>query len=252
MDDLSNELQKLKIDQSQRHSRREGPSKSWILFLVVIFALVLAGVFIFSGPAEALTVRTVRPDLEDREAPVLVATGYVVAHHKIDLSSKVIGRVEWIGVEKGDRVRKGQLLVKLEDREYRAQVDRALAVHDGASARLAELESGSRPEEIQKARAEMERAEAQLRTDEANLDRVEDLVTEGIFTTRDLDEALGRRDVSRANLEALARALDLVRGWDHGSSRSTQPAPKSPGHGQTWITARHCSTPSKYGRRSTA
>ena len=211
MDDLSSELQKLKIDQSKRHSRREGPSKSWILFLVVIFALVLVGVFIFSGPADALTVRTVRPDLGDREAPVLVATGYVVAHHKIDLSSKVIGRVEWIGVEKGDRVRKGQLLVKLEDREYRAQVDRALAVHEGASARLAELESGSRPEEIQRARAEMDRAEAQLRTDEANLDRVEGLVTEGIFTARDLDEALGRRDVSRANLEALALALDLVR-----------------------------------------
>ena len=211
MDDLSNELHKLKIDKSQRHPRREGPSPGWILFLAFVFSGVVAGVYFFRGSSEAVTVRTVRPRVESGESPVLVATGYVVAHHKIDLSSKVIGRVEWIGVEKGDRVRRGQLLVKLEDREYQAQVDRARAVRQGAQARLVELERGSRPEEIERAQAEVDRAEAQLRTDEANLTRVQGLVSEGVFTARDLDEALGRRDVSRASLEALTRTYELIR-----------------------------------------
>ena len=211
MDELSNELHKLKIDKSKRHARREGPSPGWILLLAFVFAGVVASVYFFRGSSEAVRVRTVRPRVESGESAVLVATGYVVAHHKIDLSSKVIGRVEWIGVEKGDRVRRGQLLVKLEDREYQAQVDRARAVHQGAQARLAELERGSRPEEIERAQAEVDRAEAQLRTDEADLTRVQSLVSEGVFTARDLDEAVGRRDVARAGLEALTRVYELVR-----------------------------------------
>ena len=43
---------------------------------------------------------------------VLSATGYIVAHHKIKVNSKVTGRVKWIGVEKGDKVKEGQVLVR--------------------------------------------------------------------------------------------------------------------------------------------
>ena len=38
---------------------------------------------------------------------VLNATGYIVAAHKIEVAAKVIGKVEWIGVDKGDRVKRG-------------------------------------------------------------------------------------------------------------------------------------------------
>ena len=210
MDELASELNKLKIDKSKRPVKREGPSFGWILLLTSVFVAIIAGVFAFRGPAEVGSVRTVRPMPVTADSAVLVATGYVVAHHKIDLSAKVVGRVEWIGVEKGDRVQKGQLLVKLEDREYRAQVDRSRAVHESTLARLAELEAGSRPEEIDRARADVDRARAQLRTDEANLERIEGLVREGVYTTRDLDEALGRRDVSKAALESLDRTYDLI------------------------------------------
>ena len=56
---------------------------------------------------------------------MLSASGYVVAHHKIAVGAKVMGRVAWIGVEKGDRVQEGQVLVRLEDSEFRAQVNQA-------------------------------------------------------------------------------------------------------------------------------
>ena len=51
---------------------------------------------------------------------VLNATGYIVAAHKIELAAKVVGKVSWIGVDKGDRVKEGQVLVRLEDDEYQA------------------------------------------------------------------------------------------------------------------------------------
>ena len=56
---------------------------------------------------------------------MLSASGYIVAHHKINVNSKVTGRVAWIGVEKGDKVKEGQVLVRLEDQEFRANYEQA-------------------------------------------------------------------------------------------------------------------------------
>jgi len=142
---------------------------------------------------------------------VLVATGYVVAHHKIQVGSKIPGRVAWIGVEKGDRVKAGQTVVRLEDREYRAQLDQGKAALDSAEARWMELQRGSRPEEIERAKHDVERAEAQLRSEEANLTRIEGLVKEGVFPPQSLDDAKGRTDSARANLASLGRTYELTR-----------------------------------------
>ena len=46
--------------------------------------------------------------------PVYAASGYLVARHRATLSSKVLGRVAWLGVEEGSRVVKGQILARLE------------------------------------------------------------------------------------------------------------------------------------------
>ena len=54
--------------------------------------------------------------------PLLTVTGYIVSRERIDLSSKFAGTVRWIGVKKGDRVKQGEVIVKLEDDEYRARV----------------------------------------------------------------------------------------------------------------------------------
>ncbi len=82
---------------------------------------------------------------------VLSASGYIVAHHKISVNSKVTGRVAWIGVEKGDKVKEGQVLVRLEDEEFRAQYEQARGAVESAKARLLENQNGSRPEEIEQA-----------------------------------------------------------------------------------------------------
>ena len=70
----------------------------------------------------------------------------------------------WIGVEKGDMVKEGQVLVRLEDDEYRAQLLEAQGQLNNLKAHLAELEHGSRPEEIAKAKADLEQAHANKET----------------------------------------------------------------------------------------
>src|SRR5215467_8122873 len=85
MDDLSNELNKLKIDKSKRTSSR-APSSGWkyvAIAIVAILILIMAGQF-YSRANAPLIVDTVRPRVESSsESAILVATGYVIAHHKI-------------------------------------------------------------------------------------------------------------------------------------------------------------------------
>jgi HlyD family secretion protein len=212
VDNVTDKLHKLKIDPSMRpQPRRRSRHSFWLAVLLI--AIAGAVLFVsFRRPGVAATVDVVRPRLEaSSQSAVLVATGYVIPHHKIQVGSKIMGRVAWIGVEKGDRVRAGQTIVRLEDREYRAQYDQTRAALEAAGARLAELERGSRPEEIERARADMDRAQAQLRTEEAQFRRIDGLVTEGVFAAQALDEARGRLDSARANLAALTKTYELIR-----------------------------------------
>src|SRR5438093_755070 len=182
MDNLSSELNKLKIDKSKRAD--SGPRRSRTPFIVLLFLIAggLLALVVLRRPSAAAVVETVRPRLENSsQSAVLVATGYVVAHHKVQVGSKIAGLVAWIGVEKGDRVKRDQVVVRLEDREYRAQYEQARSSYEAAAAHLKELERGSRPEEIDRARADVDRAQADLRTGESNLRRTESLVKEGVL-----------------------------------------------------------------------
>ena len=133
----------------------EPPAWSRRFILGGIAVVVLLGIVALAYRAlasQAPEVEVARATAESNDvagSTVLSASGYIVAHHKISVNSKVTGRVAWIGVEKGDKVKEGQVLVRLEDQEFRAQYEQARGAVESAKARLLEYEHGSRPEEIQ-------------------------------------------------------------------------------------------------------
>ena len=108
--------------------------------MVVLLGLVALAYRLFaSATPEVEVARAAAEGGGDTGGVVLSATGYIVAHHKINVNSKVTGRVEWIGVEKGDKVKEGQVLVRLEDDEFRAQYLQALGAVENAKAYLAAI-----------------------------------------------------------------------------------------------------------------
>ena len=123
--------------------------------------------------------RPARRSAGDEPGIILNAAGYIVAHHKIQLTAKVIGKVAWIGVEKGDRVKEGQVLVRLEDSEYQAQLLQAQGNLQNLLSQLQELETGSRPEENARSAANLAQAKADLENARINLERARSPVQRG-------------------------------------------------------------------------
>ncbi len=144
-------------------------------------------------------------------AVVLQAAGYVVPHYRIEVASKVVGRVAWMGVEKGDQVERGQQIVRLEDEEYQARLTESLGTLQSWKARLAELEAGSRPQEIERAKADLEEAQAQLAQAQIEFDRAQKLSEDGVVALADFDQARYRRDGLANRVTSLTKTFELLR-----------------------------------------
>ena len=212
------DLKSLRIEDHHRGDEPEGPkwSTRYIIggFVVLVVAsLLMLGYRLLEGSVpEVETARaTVDSGGGSVGGTVLNATGYIVAHHMINVNSKVTGRVKWIGVEKGDKVKEGQVLVKLEDDEFRAQYLQAKGAYDAAKARYEAAKNGSRPQEIQRAQHDLEQAQAQLADDKANLERIRPLVQQGVFSRQQLDDAVAKYEGSVQRVNSLQRSFDLTK-----------------------------------------
>src|SRR5581483_6997411 len=195
------DLQGLRIDRSQRDDGGEGSpwARRYIIIgiaVVVLLSLSALTYRLLAGnvPEVEVARATAESSSDPTSSVVLSATGYIVAHHKINVNSKVTGRVAWIGVEKGDKVKEGQVLVRLEDEEFRAQVVQAKGAVENAKAYYQELQNGSRPEEVQQTAHNLEEARATLANDKITLDRTRDLVRQGVLSKQALDDAVARYD----------------------------------------------------------
>ena len=219
------DLNSLRIDKSMKNSpqasgggRWARASKWWILGGIALFLLLGAARFVYNQLNTATEVEVVRISSNSSgaaNAPVgetlLSATGYIVAHHKIQVASKVVGKVAWIGVEKGDRVEQGQVITRLEDDEYKAQLQQAQGQLVALEARLQELQNGSRPEEVEVARANWEREKANLVNAKISLDRTAQLLKDQVVSQQTYDDAKARYDVQAAQVASLERTYQLVK-----------------------------------------
>ena len=211
---LNERLRSLRIDRAPAPLppvQNRAPKKL-LLVLAVLISVAALGYFYFSAAPKTITAAPVKLETGARSSAgaVLTASGYVVAHHKIAVGAKVMGRVAWIGVEKGDKVQQGQVLVRLEDQEFRAQVSQAQANLAAAQARLDQLQSGSRPQEKLKDKAAVMQAEANLKNAEAEYERVAQLYPAGVVSKAELDRATAQRDSARAALESSRQSWTMT------------------------------------------
>ncbi len=213
-ENLNQRLRSLKIDREPGDS--PGPAhrspKLLLLALSAVIAVLALGYLFFFSATKSISAAEVKVESSgsSQAGTVLTVSGYVVAHHKIAVGAKVMGRVKWIGVEKGDKVQQGQILVRLEDNEFRAQVNQARANLAAAQARLDQLRAGSRPQEKLKDRAGILQAQATLTNAEAEYKRTEELYRAGVASKAELDRTVAQRDTALALVESAKQASAMT------------------------------------------
>ncbi len=173
---------------------------------VVLIALVLAWLAWLRGPQVDV--------IELRRAPLvrtLQFSARVATLSRVDVGSTVTGRVEAVRVEEGATVRAGDVLVQLEDQEWRAALVQAEAAEQQANAHLAGLRSGTRTT----AQAALAQAEVTQRTAQAALVRAQQLVDQGFYSAAQLDEA--RRAATVAHEQARSASAQVQANADGGT-----------------------------------
>jgi RND family efflux transporter MFP subunit len=176
---VRDELAALRID--RRHAPADRPRRRLALALAAA-ALVLAAaaIAVWRVLAAPLTVQVVyamrsEPGSGAASGPVLSGSGYVVTGEKyVSIGARVPGRIDRFFVDESDRVTRGQPLVQLDDRDYRAALARA-----EAALRVAEATVELRRKEIERMRrlrredvasqAELDVKENELRVAEAQV-----------------------------------------------------------------------------------
>lgn len=184
----------LAIDPAKKSKRRLGP----LGMIVGVVVLVAAGLALFlstgkaerepvpvggSHPASGSSTGTVAVAATDSNV-VLTVSGYVIPRERIEISPRFQGTVAWIGVKKGDRVKAGDVLVRLDDAEQRA--------------RLAEAEG-----QVALAEAQREHARAQFA-------RLSDLAQRSVESAAALDAARRDVDVAEAQVRVAAGQRTLA------------------------------------------
>lgn len=129
---------------------------------------------------------------------------------EVQLGFRVGGRLERMNFEEGDAVTAGTLLATLDSKPLRDGLGLAEARVAEARARLAALRTGSRPQEIEQARARVSEAGAALKNAEQEYQRQRELTGKGLSSQGLLDNALAQRDEASARLAASREALALA------------------------------------------
>lgn len=189
----SQDLSQLAISRESKAFASARRKRRWILWLAI--ALVLAAVAAYAmtrkpGSIEAETA-LVAQAWPSQAITVLNATGYVTAQRKAAVSTKATGRLEQLNVVEGSKVKEGEVIARLENRDTTVAVQQARA---GVNAAKANLEQGM----------------AELRDADAAYKRALDLAQKNFISQSSVDQAAARLDKAKAAVANLNAAIGVA------------------------------------------
>jgi RND family efflux transporter MFP subunit len=186
MDNQQADLSALRIDRSRPEGSPPGRSRTIVRFAFTVGGVVLLFLLgywvvprVFDSAVD-VQLATASLSSSSQANAVLTASGYVVAQRKAAVASKATGRLEYLGVVEGDKVKKGQVLGRLEDTDMKASLDQA--------------------------KANLRLNEADLKDAEQWLARQKTLLEKGVSTQSDYDAAEARYQRTVASI-GVAKAI---------------------------------------------
>jgi RND family efflux transporter MFP subunit len=184
----ADDLSKLKIDRTLAPIQTRRRRRWWWLAALVLLIAVPSAWFLLNPRAVAVQTTPIVTTYPSQQFVVLNSSGYVVAQRKAAIASKASGRLEWLGVAEGSRVKAGDVIARLDARDVAAQLDSAAA-------------------NVKVARAGLAQAEAENRDATSSLKRTQDLIKQKFVSESALDQAKARADRAIAGVASAKAAL---------------------------------------------
>ncbi|MCM2329406.1 MAG: efflux RND transporter periplasmic adaptor subunit [Lysobacter sp.] len=187
------DLSRLQIDRSAKSfaPRKRARWIKWAIGAGLVAAALAFAAFRSATAPVTVDVATVTSAFPSQAFTVLNATGRVVAWRKAAISTKATGRLEWLGVQEGSRVKSGEVIARLESL-------------DVAAAREASVAS------VNAAKANLEQGEAEMRDADAAYQRARDLFAKKFISEASLDTAKARAEKARAAVSSLRAAIGVA------------------------------------------
>jgi len=186
-------LSRLSIQRGGASTRRRRPlwKRVWV-WLLLLVAIGGAAAFVNQrGRPMAVEIATVASAYPSQALAVLNATGRVVAARRASVSSKATGRLEWLGVEEGQRVAEGEVIARLENRDVAASREQAAAG-------------------VKVAEANLEQGQAELADAAAALRRARDLAQKDFVSGAAVDAAEARFNKAQASIGTLRAQIAVA------------------------------------------
>ncbi len=190
---MSKDLSGLRIDKSQIDYKRAGSRRAVTVISIAVSLglLIFAYIFLYS-PSHTVETTTVSLYYPSQSLTLLNASGYVTASRKASVAPKVTGMLVELNTEEGSRVRKGDILARLENDDLQAARAQAQANLEAAM------------QNIESARAELYDAKANHR-------RKSELLAEAIVPKADYDLAENRLKRAEAAVRAAEASAEAAR-----------------------------------------
>ena len=187
---MEEDISKLKIEKSPA-TFRSGKRKKLFYWLALLLAILLIGFLYVEGiftPAVSVEVASVVQMYPSQTFTLLNASGYVVAQRKASVASKVTGLLVSMTVEEGSRVKKGQIIARLENEDVTAAKHQAEA-------------------NLNVARHNLEQARAEMQDATLSFNRNKELLAHDFVSRADYDTSEARYKRAIAAVDAAEAAV---------------------------------------------
>ena len=179
------------------------PTKKILIGLGVVTVLLIGVAFAFGGGEDGVEVETAEARVRSITQSV-TASGTVAAETEVSISPEVSGEVVFVGVEEGDRVERGQLLLRIRADTYAAQRQQAIAGVQAAQTDVDAARADAAQVEAERAqlRADIAQADAEYNRAQRTMERQRALLDQGLGSEVEMEGAQGAFEQAQAALEA--------------------------------------------------
>ena len=188
------DLSFLKIDRDAPRETGGKGKKNIIIYSIAGFLLAAIALFAIlstGSSAETVELGTATLTTAGQESAILTASGYIVAQRKAAVASKGTGRLEYLAVIEGDRVKTGQIIGRLESRDVEAALGQVKA-------------------NLSVAKAGLESANAELEDAKANFERQKTLFAQSSISRAEFDAANARYKRSLAGVASAQASITFA------------------------------------------